>query len=162
VFDIGKSINPTIDVGQIEGAFIQGYGWMTMEELIWGDADHKWVKPGHMLTAGPGNYKIPSLDDIPRNFGVTLVNASENSQAIHSSRGVGEPPLLLSASVVFALRDAVAAARKDYGKNEFFQMNLPLTAERIRMACADNITELCVKESNGRGNHYNFQARGSW
>jgi xanthine dehydrogenase/oxidase len=162
VFDIGKSINPTIDIGQIEGAFIQGYGWMTLEELIWGDKDHKWVKPGHMLTAGPGNYKIPSIDDIPRNFNITLVNASENSQAIHSSRGVGEPPLLLSASVVFALRDAVAAARKDYGKDEFFQLNLPLTAERIRMACADEITELCVKESYGRGDHSNFQARGSW
>lgn len=162
VFDVGKTLNPTIDIGQIEGAFVQGFGWMTLEELIWGDKDHPWIKPGHMQTAGPGAYKIPSVDDIPREFNVTLVNASENSHAIHSSRGIGEPPILLSSSVVFALRAAISAAREQNGHKEFFEMHLPVTSERVRMACADPITALCVKEDYGRGNHVNFQARGSW
>jgi xanthine dehydrogenase/oxidase len=90
------------------------------------------------------------------------VNASDNSHAIHSSRGIGEPPILLSSSVVFALRDAVKYARVQNNQNEFFEMNLPVTSERIRMACADNITKLCVSDTNPRGNFSNFQARGSW
>jgi xanthine dehydrogenase/oxidase len=113
-------------------------------------------------TAGPGAYKIPSVDDIPRDFNVTLVNASDNSHAIHSSRGIGEPPILLSSSVVFALRAAVSAAREQNGYREFHEMHLPYTSERVRMACADPITALCVKEEYGRGNFVDFQARGSW
>ena len=58
VMDVGKSINPALDVGQIEGAFVQGWGWCTMEELIWGDSQHKWVRPGQLFTRGPGTYKV--------------------------------------------------------------------------------------------------------
>jgi len=157
VMDVGKSINPAIDVGQIEGAFVQGYGWLTMEELIWGDEDHTWLKPGHMLTAGPGNYKLPSVDDIPRDFNVTLMEASDNSPAVHSSRGVGEPPLLLSGSAVFALRDAIRAARADSGVYGHFPLNLPLTCERIRMACVDDLTKLTVGPNDS-----SYQTKGSW
>jgi len=157
VMDVGKSINPTIDVGQIEGAFVQGHGWLTMEELIWGDSDHTWIKPGHMLTAGPGNYKIPSIDDIPREFNVTLMEASDNSPAVHSSRGVGEPPLLLSASVVFAIRDAIHAQRSVEGKTDYAEMHLPLTAERIRMACVDTCSRLALADRP-----VPFQSKGSW
>jgi len=159
VMDVGKSINPYIDVGQIEGAFIQGYGWLTMEEMIWGDRDHTWLKPGHMLTAGPGNYKLPSLDDIPRNFHVTMMEASitDALTAVHSSRAIGEPPLFLGAATAFAIRDAIKAARQAQGVQEYFNINFPLSCERIRMACVDDITKLTVGQ-----NHHTFQPRGSW
>ncbi|CAF2034749.1 unnamed protein product, partial [Brassica napus] len=71
--DLGYSLNPAIDIGQIEGAFVQGLGWVALEEVKWGDASHKWIKPGNLLTCGPGNYKIPSINDIPFNFNVSLL-----------------------------------------------------------------------------------------
>lgn len=84
--DLGKSINPSIDIGQIEGAFVQGYGWCTMEELIWGDNDHPWVKRGQLFTRGPGTYKIPSFNDCPIDFRVNLMD-TDNRFAVHSSKG---------------------------------------------------------------------------
>ena len=70
--DIGKSINPALDIGQIEGAFMQGFGWSTMEELVWGDSEHSWVRPGHLFTKGPGTYKIPAFNDVPKDFRIYL------------------------------------------------------------------------------------------
>eukprot|EP01126_Amoeba_proteus_P037509 TRINITY_DN3870_c0_g1_i2.p1 TRINITY_DN3870_c0_g1~~TRINITY_DN3870_c0_g1_i2.p1 ORF type:complete len:1079 (-),score=234.65 TRINITY_DN3870_c0_g1_i2:3157-6012(-) len=159
LFDMGKSINPNIDIGQIEGAFVQGVGWLTTEELVWGDDNHLWIKPGHSKTTGPGNYKIPCVDDIPRDFNVTLVEASDDSRAVHSSRGVGEPPILLANSVVFAIRDAIKSARADFGVSGFFDLPLPYTCERIRMACVDDITSLCVKPPQEARD---FRTFGSW
>jgi xanthine dehydrogenase/oxidase len=89
--DIGKSINPALDIGQIEGAFIQGFGWSTMEELVWGDSDHPWVRPGHLFTRGPGTYKIPAFNDVPKDFRIYLSD-TENPFCIHSSKAIGEPP----------------------------------------------------------------------
>ena len=108
--DVGKSINPMVDIGQIEGAFVQGMGMTTIEELTWGDKHHEWFglgiflkvnfslttfvpsnkyvnrfRPGHFYSNGPGNYKIPSMDDIPRNMNVKLMSNC-NSPAVHSSR----------------------------------------------------------------------------
>ena len=105
IMDIGRSLNPSIDVGQIEGAFVQGQGWCTIEEPL--------ISPlnGRVLTRGPGNYKIPGFKDIPADFRVTFLKGARNARAIHSSKGVGEPPLFLGASVFFAIKEAIIDAR---------------------------------------------------
>ncbi|CAL4915113.1 unnamed protein product [Urochloa decumbens] len=141
VMDLGFSINPAIDIGQIEGAFIQGLGWVAMEELKWGDNNHKWIRPGHLFTCGPGAYKIPSVNDIPLNFKVSLLKGVPNPKVIHSSKAVGEPPFFLGSAVLFAIKDAIFAARADEGHREWFPLDNPATPERIRMACVDSITK---------------------
>lgn len=143
VMDVGTSVNPAIDIGQVEGGFVQGMGWTCLEELVWGDKEHKWVKPGVLHTRGPGTYKIPSANDIPLDFCVTLLKDSPNHRLpmVYSSKAVGEPPFFLGASVFFALKEAVYAARKDVGIEGWFQMDSPATPERLRMACADHLTE---------------------
>jgi len=137
--DLGSSINPALDIGQIEGAFTQGMGWTTTEELMWGDADHKWVQPpGRLHTSGPGTYKIPAFNDVPREFNVRLMSGVDNKVAVHSSKAVGEPPFFLGAAVFFAIREAVGAARAQHASNTaHFTLYSPATSERIRMACAD-------------------------
>ena len=141
LMDLGNSLNPAIDVGQIEGAFTQGVGWTTMEETVWGCDEFPWLKPGACFTRGPGTYKIPSFNDVPVDMRVTLLRDSANPRAIHSSRAVGEPPFFLGASVFFAARMAIASARADAGCGEgHFAVQSPLTAERIRMACGDEIS----------------------
>lgn len=141
VMDLGHSLNPAIDIGQIEGAFMQGLGWVALEELKWGDADHKWIKPGYLYTCGPGTYKIPSLNDIPLKFKVALLKGVPNPKAIHSSKAVGEPPLFLASAVFFAIKDAIKAARAEEGLNDWFPLDNPATPERIRMACVDSFTK---------------------
>jgi xanthine dehydrogenase/oxidase len=95
--DVGSSINPAIDIGQIEGAFVQGMGWSTMEEVIYSDDDHTWIKPrAKTFTTGPGTYEIPAFNNVPENFNVSLLN-SENPFAVHSSKAVGEPPFFWDA-----------------------------------------------------------------
>ena len=138
--DVGQSLNPAIDVGQVEGGFVQGLGWVALEELKWGDAEHRWIPPGHLFTRGPGAYKIPSVNDIPIDFRVSLLNSSANPRAVFSSKAVGEPPLLLANSVFFAIKDAVKAARLAAGvtlHGGYVEMDAPATPERIRLACAD-------------------------
>ncbi|XP_014497715.1 xanthine dehydrogenase 1 isoform X1 [Vigna radiata var. radiata] len=138
--DLGYSLNPAIDVGQIEGAFVQGLGWVALEELKWGDAAHKWIPPGYLYTAGPGAYKIPSVNDVPFKFNVSLLKGHPNVKAIHSSKAVGEPPFFLASSVLFAIKDAIIAARAEMGCYEWFPLDSPATPERIRMACLDELT----------------------
>ncbi|KAK4785485.1 hypothetical protein SAY86_002174 [Trapa natans] len=142
--DLGYSMNPAIDVGQIEGAFLQGLGWVALEELKWGDRAHKWIPPGRLFTAGPGNYKIPSVNDVPLKFNVSLLKGHPNVKAIHSSKAVGEPPFFLASSVFFAIKDAIAAARAESGHTGWFPLDSPATPERIRMACLDEFTESLV------------------
>jgi xanthine dehydrogenase large subunit len=101
--DAGQSLNPAIDIGQIEGAFIQGMGWLTMEELVW----HP--ETGMLTTHAPSTYKIPCANDAPAVFETRLFDAPCRSDSIHRSKAVGEPPLLLPFSVFFAIRDAVSA-----------------------------------------------------
>lgn len=139
--DLGYSLNPAIDVGQIEGAFIQGLGWAALEELKWGDSAHKWIRPGCLYTTGPGSYKIPSINDLPFKFNVSLLKGHPNVKAIHSSKAVGEPPFFLASAVFFAIKDAIIAARAEVGHNEWFPLDNPATPERIRMACLDEFTE---------------------
>ena len=132
--DIGRSINPAIDYGQIEGAFIQGQGLFTMEESLW-------TRSGELFTRGPGTYKIPGFSDIPQEFNVSfLQGVSWNSlRSIQSSKGVGEPPLFLGATVFFALREAVMSARRDNGVKECLELESPATPERLRCAIGDEI-----------------------
>ncbi|KAK3205307.1 hypothetical protein Dsin_019353 [Dipteronia sinensis] len=140
ILDLGYSLNPAIDVGQIEGAFVQGLGWVALEELKWGDAAHKWLPPGCLYTCGPGSYKIPSLNDVPFKFHVSLLKGHPNVTAIHSSKAVGEPPFFLASAAFFAIKDAIIAARAEVGHNEWFPLDNPATPERIRMACLDEFT----------------------
>jgi xanthine dehydrogenase large subunit len=100
--DVGRSLNPAIDIGQVEGAFIQGMGWLTMEELHW----HP--QTGKLLTHAPSTYKIPTANDCPAHFDVRLYDADNPADTIHRSKAVGEPPLLLPFSVFLAIRDAIS------------------------------------------------------
>lgn len=101
--DVGKSLNPAVDLGQVEGAFIQGMGWLTMEELVW----HP--QTGLLTTHAPSTYKIPTANDCPPVFNVKLFENTNVEDSIHRSKAVGEPPLLLPFSVFYAIRDAVSA-----------------------------------------------------
>lgn len=148
MMDVGSSINPAIDIGQIEGAFVQGIGWCTLEEVTWGDQEHTWVQPpGRLFTQGPGTYKIPAFNDCPETFNITLMD-TENPFAVHSSRAVGEPPFFLGATIAFAIKDAIRATRtselescKSSVPPSIFRMNFPVTSERIRMLCCDTICQ---------------------
>ncbi|MGH8807808.1 MAG: xanthine dehydrogenase molybdopterin binding subunit, partial [Noviherbaspirillum sp.] len=121
LYDAGNSLNPAIDLGQVEGAFIQGMGWLTTEELWWN-------KAGKLMTHAPSTYKIPGISDCPEEFHVKLFKNTNVSDSIHRSKAVGEPPLLLPFSVFFAIRDAVASVA-DYKVNP--PLNAPATSEAI-------------------------------
>ncbi|XP_077369194.1 aldehyde oxidase 6 [Festucalex cinctus] len=134
VVDVGQSLNPSVDIGQIEGAFMQGLGLFTMEEL-------KFSPDGLLYTRGPSQYKIPAVCDMPLSFNIHLLSDSYNPHAIYSSKGIGEPILFLGSSVFFAIKDAVAAARKEVGLTGPFSLDSPATAERICLACASPLTQ---------------------
>ena len=133
--DVGRTINPAIDYGQIEGAFVQGMGLFTTEESLWHRAS------GQLFTKGPGTYKIPGFRDIPQVFNVSLLKDVEweNLRTIQRRRGVGEPPLFMGSAVFFAIRDALKAARKQYGCEDILRLQSPATPERIRVSCVDPI-----------------------
>uniref|UniRef100_A0A383W3H7 xanthine dehydrogenase n=1 Tax=Tetradesmus obliquus TaxID=3088 RepID=A0A383W3H7_TETOB len=139
VMDVGNPINPAIDIGQIEGGFVQGMGWLCLEEMVWGDKAHPWVRPGHLFTKGPGTYKIPTANDVPIDFRVKLLTNTPNPRAVHSSKAVGEPPFHLGSSAFFALKDAVYAARDAAGLSGWFQLDAPATPEKLRLACGDEL-----------------------
>lgn len=140
--DVGRSINPAIDYGQIEGAFVQGQGLFTIEESLW----HR--GSGQLFTRGPGTYKIPGFRDIPQQFNVSLLKDVEweDLRTIQRSRGVGEPPLFMGSSVFFAIRDAVRAARKQYQVTDVLSLPSPATSERIRISCVDPIIKRAYVE----------------
>ena len=133
--DVGRSLNPAIDYGQIEGAYVQGQGLFTTEESLWHRAS------GQIFTRGPGAYKIPGFRDIPQEFNVSLLKDVEwkNLRTIQRSRGVGEPPLFMGSACFFAIRDALKAARQQWGEEEVLSLRSPATPERIRVSCADPI-----------------------
>jgi xanthine dehydrogenase large subunit len=126
IHDCGDSLNPAIDIGQIEGGFVQGQGWLTMEELCW-DGE------GRLRTHAPSTYKIPGSRDVPADFRVHLLeNAPNREDTIFRSKAVGEPPLMLAMSVWFAIRDAVAACGED--PHALIPLDAPATPERILRA----------------------------
>ncbi|KAF2768208.1 xanthine dehydrogenase [Teratosphaeria nubilosa] len=133
--DVGRSINPAIDYGQIEGAFMQGMGLFTMEESLW----HR--GSGQIFTRGPGAYKIPGFRDVPQVLNVSLLKDVnwEHLRTIQRSRGVGEPPLFMGSAVFFAIREALKAARAQWGEEGVLSLRSPATVERIRVSCADPI-----------------------
>ncbi len=123
--DVGKSLNPAIDLGQIEGGFVQGMGWLTTEELWWDDA-------GRLRTHAPSTYKIPACGDRPRVFNVEILKNAENrEETIYRSKAVGEPPLMLAISVLHALSDAVASVA---GYKVCPRLDPPATPERVLAA----------------------------
>jgi len=159
--DVGRSINPSIDYGQIEGAFVQGMGLFTTEESLWFRSG---PMAGQLATRGPGAYKIPGFRDVPQEFNVSLLKDVEweNLRTIQRSRGVGEPPLFMGSVVFFAIRDALKAARKQYGvqaeigtdvkgvDSGLLVLESPATPERIRTACVDGIVKRAmVKPGDG-------------
>jgi xanthine dehydrogenase large subunit len=122
--DVGRSINPGLDIGQIEGAFVQGMGWLTTEQLVWNDK-------GYLTTHAPSTYKIPTAGDVPEHFTVELWPEPNREDNVFGSKAVGEPPFMLGISVYEALRDAIAQARGD-GKP--VQLTAPATAENVLTA----------------------------
>ncbi len=132
--DAGNSINPAIDLGQIEGGFIQGMGWLTMEQLIWDEN-------GGLLTHAPSTYKIPAIGDTPTTFNTHLFKNRNVKDSVLRSKAVGEPPLLLGFSVFFAIRDAIASIA-NYKHNP--PLNAPATAEEILAA-----VEACQEMGDG-------------
>ncbi|SDJ83163.1 xanthine dehydrogenase molybdopterin binding subunit [Billgrantia gudaonensis] len=123
--DVGDSLNPAIDMGQVEGGFIQGVGWLTSEEL-------KWNETGRLLSDGPATYKIPTFGDLPPVFNVELMEGHPNSMAsIYRSKAVGEPPFMLGMAVWSALRDALASLAE---YRETPRLDTPATPERVLLA----------------------------
>ena len=123
--DVGRSLNPAIDLGQIEGGFMQGVGWLTSEELCWDEE-------GRLTTHAPSTYKIPTVTDWPESFNVEILGWGENPEkTIYRSKAVGEPPLMLAMSVFFAIRDAVASVA-GYALNP--NLHAPATPESVLTA----------------------------
>ncbi|GMT31881.1 hypothetical protein PFISCL1PPCAC_23178, partial [Pristionchus fissidentatus] len=126
VMDVGDSINPAVDIGQIEGGFMQGYGLITSEELEYDDV-------GTLFNASMYGYKIPTVHMVPERFRVKLLDKGKNYPGqIYRSKGIGEPPLLLATATHSALRMAIDAYRPT---SDFKQLSSPLTAKRILAAC---------------------------
>jgi xanthine dehydrogenase large subunit len=122
--DVGASLNPALDLGQIEGGFVQGAGWLTTEELWWDDK-------GILRTHAPSTYKIPACSDRPRIFNVELLKDSPNrEETIYRSKAVGEPPLMLAISVLHALSDAIASVADH---RICPRLDAPATPERVLM-----------------------------
>ncbi|MCV2368653.1 xanthine dehydrogenase molybdopterin binding subunit [Roseateles oligotrophus] len=126
--DVGKSLNPALDIGQIEGAFVQGMGWLTTEELRW----HP--QTGALLTHAPSTYKIPTANDSPPDFRVSLFDQANAADSIHRSKAVGEPPLLLPFSVLLAIKDAVASTGQAGPAGCDPLLRAPATAEAVLCA----------------------------
>ena len=123
--DAGKAINPALELGQIEGGFVQGQGWLTMEEVNW--------KPnGQITTISPSTYKIPASSDIPKIFNVEIFKQGKNKEnVVNKSKTTGEPPLMLAMSVFYAIKDAVASA----GEYKVIpKLDAPATPEKILMS----------------------------
>ncbi|WP_372824265.1 xanthine dehydrogenase molybdopterin binding subunit [Polaromonas sp.] len=122
--DVGTSINPALDIGQIEGGFVQGMGWLTTEQLVWNDK-------GYLATHAPSTYKIPATGDIPEHFKVDLWPEANREDNVGGSKAVGEPPFMLAISVYEALREAVGSVK---GEGQLVAMTAPATAENVLLA----------------------------
>ncbi|MCG9890651.1 MAG: xanthine dehydrogenase molybdopterin binding subunit [Thermosynechococcaceae cyanobacterium MS004] len=138
VHDVGESINPLVDRGQVEGAFVQGMGWLTMEELVWDET-------GRLRTFAPSTYKIPTVSEIPERFEVHLLERAAQDGVIYGSKAVGEPPFMLAMSVREAIRAAVAA----FGQGGEVCLSTPATPEAI-LAAVEAVQALPLSRGGGQ------------
>lgn len=136
LFDVGSSLNPAIDIGQIEGGFVQGMGWLTTEELLWNDK-------GVLMSNSPMNYKIPSIGDYPESMNITLYDKPNPEYNIYRSKAIGEPPFMLAISVWCAIYDAIASVSNHKIKPE---LHMPATGERILNACMQQLQPVQCSE----------------
>ena len=130
--DVGDSLSPLVDLGQVEGGFLQGLGWLTIEELLW---DEK----GRVSTGGASTYKLPSWSELPADFRVSFLENATQRGVIFGSKAVGEPPLMLAISVREALRDAIAA----FGTGGVVELDSPATPERVYWAIQRALAGSC-------------------
>jgi xanthine dehydrogenase molybdopterin-binding subunit B len=135
---VGDSINPGIDLGQVEGGYIQGVGWVTTEEV-------KWDEKGNLMTHSPDTYKIPSVQDIPKDFRVELLQGVPNPGTIRQSKAVAEPPLMLALSTWLAIKDALSAVASHQLEPQF---SLPATNEVIVLS-VQNLIERMAQQPGG-------------
>jgi xanthine dehydrogenase/oxidase len=155
LFDMGRSLNPLIDVGQIEGAFVQGVGYLTMEELTYQgprEAPRQGYPEGALTTTNTWEYKPPGARSIPLDLRVRIADttadktqpkdATREAAAVYRSKGIGEPPLVLANTVFFAIKQAIQAFYKDRGHDAWVDMDAPATVARIQAACRVAIDEL--------------------
>ncbi len=133
VHDVGESLNPLIDRGQIEGGFVQGMGWLTMEELVWDEQ-------GRLRTFAPSTYKIPTIKEVPKNFNVHLLKRAAQDGVIYGSKAVGEPPFMLAISVREAIKDAIAA----FNPSTPISLASPATPEAILNAIEQHINSFVM------------------
>merc|ERR1719498_1970509 len=134
VQDAGKSLNPAVDIGQIEGCFIQALGFCLTEEQVWSGVD------GRMVNKGTWDYKIPSARDIPIQMNVTLKPGTNQTWGnVMGSKATGEPTMLAGGVTFFAVKDAIYAARKEAGKTGYFQLSGPASPQNIQTACLVNL-----------------------
>ncbi|MEK7249723.1 MAG: molybdopterin cofactor-binding domain-containing protein, partial [Bacteroidota bacterium] len=136
--DVGDSLNPQIDLGQVEGGYIQGNGWVTTEEI-------KWDEKGNLITHSPDTYKIPSVQDIPKDFRTELLQNVPNPNTIRKSKAVAEPPLMLALSTWLAIKDAISAVADHEIEPEF---SLPATNEVIVLA-VENLKKKMARQGAG-------------
>lgn len=148
MYDAGESLNPCLDIGQVEGAFVQGIGYVTTEEVVF---ESKGERKGMLNSINTWGYKPPCSKSIPVDFRVSLYSEHKrksstgvpiNPNLMLSSKGTGEPPLVLASSVFFAIKHAILAAREDLGHSEWFELDSPATVQRIQEACAVSRTQL--------------------
>jgi xanthine dehydrogenase large subunit len=125
LYDAGRSLNPALDIGQVEGGYVQGVGWLTSEELVW----HP--QTGALLTHAPSTYKIPTANDVPTDLRTQLFDRANVMDSIHRSKAVGEPPLLFGFSAFLAIRDAISAVG---GHRRSPPLSAPATPEAVLRA----------------------------
>eukprot|EP00252_Welwitschia_mirabilis_P005228 TRINITY_DN1571_c0_g1_i1.p1 TRINITY_DN1571_c0_g1~~TRINITY_DN1571_c0_g1_i1.p1 ORF type:complete len:1281 (+),score=269.60 TRINITY_DN1571_c0_g1_i1:1241-5083(+) len=141
IYDCGRSLNPAVDLGQIEGAFIQGVGYFTSEEIV---VDEN----GKLLSDGTWTYKIPTIDSIPKKINVEFFSSPVHQKRILSSKASGEPPLLLAPSVHCAIREAIREARRDHWKDDkHFSMDSPATMAVVKSLCGFENVECFLQGS---------------
>ncbi|MFS8068526.1 MAG: molybdopterin cofactor-binding domain-containing protein, partial [Byssovorax sp.] len=145
VYDMGRSMNPAIDIGQVEGAFMQGVGYLLTEKLVFEESGDD---AGRLNSVNTWNYKPPASTSVPLEMNVHLFPRSsvpyipDNANDIFSAKEVGEPPLVLANSVFFAVKAAVRASRVERGRNGLFRMDAPATVQEVRAACDVSVGDL--------------------
>jgi xanthine dehydrogenase/oxidase len=149
VYDMGWSVNPALDIGQVEGGFIQGVGYLLSEALVFQPAGDE---VGRLTTTNTWRYKVPAAQSIPLEMNVWLFPRNDPSvsgippddNAILSAKEVGEPPLVLANTVFFAVKQAIRASRLERGLDGSFRLDAPATVQEVRRACEVSVADLAA------------------